>query len=116
MSAAGRLNRSITVERRGAADDGYGNTVSDTWTAVISAEPAEIRPARGGEAVEASKIEARGLVDVLVRQSSRTLQILTSDRIKDARGSEVWNVRYIENRDMRGKFLTLVCESGVADG
>jgi head-tail adaptor len=116
MSAAGSLRRSITVERRGTANDGYGNTLTDTWSPVISAEPAEIRPARGGEAVEAGKIEARGLFDVRVRQSSRTLQIRASDRIKDARGSEIWNVRYIENRDMRGKFLTLVCESGVAHG
>lgn len=116
MSAAGALRHRITVERRTAADDGFGNTVSDTWAAVISDVPAEIRPLRGDEGVEASKIEARGLFEVKVRQSSRTLQIAASDRIKDARTGQLMNVRYIENPDIRGKFLKIVCESGVANG
>ena len=113
---AGRLNRSITIERRGATDDGYGNTVSDAWAAVISNEPAEIRPMRGAEGIEAAKIEARGLFEVRVRYSSRTVQITPSDRIRNARTGDLYNVDYIEQPDMRGKYLRIVCRSGGADG
>lgn len=114
--AAGRLNRRVTVERRTTADDGYGNTVSDVWAAVIENEPAEIRPLRGGEGVEAAKIEARGLVEITVRHSSRTVQITPGDRIRNARSGQLLNINYIENPDMRGKFLKLVCQYGGAHG
>lgn len=115
--SAGQLNRMITAERRSAAADGYGNTVSDTWAAVVENEPAEIRPLRdGGEEMAAAKIEARGLVEILVRYSSRTILIQPSDRIRNTRSGQLFNVHYIENRDMRGKYLRIVCEYGGANG
>ena len=115
--SAGQLNRLIRVDARVAGNDGAGNELTDTWAAVIENEPAEIRPLRGGEAVTAAKLTTSGLVEIRVRYSSRTLAITTEHRIVNARlTSEVYNVRYIEQPDMRGKYLKIVCERGVAVG
>ena len=116
MSAAGRLNRLVTIERRTAASDGFGNIVGDNWASLLTNEPAEIRPLRGDEGIQAAKIEARGLYEVRVRYSSRTLQITEADRMKNPRTGQIMNIAYIENPDMRGKFLKIVCKTGGADG
>lgn len=113
--AAGRLREIVTIERRAGAADGYGNTVA-TWAALITGEPAEIRPLRGGEDVQAQKLSANGLFEITVRYSSRTSQILATDRLKNGRTGQAMNIRYIEQPDMRRKFLKIVCEFGVADG
>lgn len=116
---AGRLNRRVAVQRRAVADDGYGNTVG-AWADLITAEPAEIRPMRANsataETVDAGAVAAVGYVEILVRYSSRTAQIKTSDRLLNARTGEAFNIRAIENPDMRGKYLRLVCQAGVANG
>lgn len=115
--SGGQLNRLINVEARGASDDGYGNAVADTWSTVIANEPAEIRPLRGGEGVEAAKLQGKALVEIRVRHSARTAQITTAHRIANARvAGEFYNVRYIENPDMRGRYLKIVAERGVAHG
>lgn len=116
---AGRLNRRIKIQRRGSGTDGYGNTLGG-WVDLITGEPAEIRPMRSGvstvETIDAAKITAAGYVEILLRHSSRTAQALTTDRIVNERTGEAFNIRSIENPDMRGKYLRLVCQAGVADG
>lgn len=113
--SAGQLNRRITVEARNTSPDIYGNTYAG-WASLIESEPAEIRPLRGDESVEAAKLEMQALVEIRVRYSSRTAQILPAHRIRNTRTSETYNVRYIEQPDMRGKYLKIVAELGVADG
>lgn len=113
--AAGRLRELVTIERRASTGDGYGNTVA-AWAALVTNEPAEIRPLRGGEEVQAQKLSANGLVEVTVRYSTRTAQILETDRLKNARTGRAMNIRYIEQPDLRRKYLKIVCEYGVADG
>lgn len=117
--SAGRLNRRVTIERRGTTPDDYGN-VQSGWSALLSSEPAEIRPIRASsasaETVDAGAMVAVGLVEILVRYSSATAEIRTTDRLKNLRSGEIFNIRAIEQPDMRGKFLRLVCQAGVADG
>lgn len=116
---AGRLNSRVRIERRAATSDIYGNT-QGAWQSLIAGEPAEIRPIRaaspGVEIVDAASIVAAGLVEILVRYSSRTLQIRVSDRLVNTRTGEAFNIRAIENPDMRGKYLRLLCQAGVANG
>lgn len=114
--SGGQLNRVITAERRAAGADAYGNTVTDTWAPIVSNEPAEIRPIRGGEELDAAAVTAKGLVAITVRYSSRTVLIKASDRIRNTRSGQTFNVQYIEQPDMRGKYLRLVCEYGGANG
>lgn len=113
--AAGRLRELVTIERRAGTPDGFGNVVAG-WASLVTNEPAEIRPLRGGEDVQAQKLSANGLIEVTVRYSTRTSQILETDRLKNARTGRPMNIRYIEQPDMRRKFLKIVCEYGVADG
>jgi head-tail adaptor len=117
--SAGRLNRRVTIERRGTTPDDYGN-VQSGWSALVTSEPAEIRPIRtssaAAETVDAASIVAVGLVEVLIRYSSATAAIRTTDRLKNARTGETFNIRAIEQPDMRGKYLRLVCQAGVSDG
>lgn len=117
--SAGQLNRRVTIERRAISADAYGNT-QGAWAALYSSLPAEIRPvktnAASAETVDAGSVVAVGLVEVKLRYSSRTRQILPSDRVIDARAGKVYDIRAIEQPDMRNKYLRLLCQAGVANG
>jgi|AntAceMinimDraft_8_1070364.scaffolds.fasta_scaffold110817_3 head-tail adaptor len=115
--SGGELNRLVTVQARQAEVDIYGNDAAETWADVIASEPAAIRPLRGGESVIAAKLQSTGLVEIKVRYSERTSQISEAHRLVNTRTpAEVYNIRYIEQPDQRGRYLVLTCERGVAHG
>jgi head-tail adaptor len=115
--SGGELNRLISVQGRETSTDGYGNDVAETWADIITAEPAAIRPLRGGESVIAAKLQSTGLVEIKVRYSERTAQIAETHRLVNARTpAEFYNIRYIEQPDQRGRYLVMTCERGVAHG
>jgi head-tail adaptor len=52
-----------------------------------------------------------------VRATPDTQRVAVTDRVVDARDlSRIFAIRFIENLDMRGRYLLLQCEAGVADG
>lgn len=113
MATAGQLRERVTVQRRSEVSDGAGNYLSD-WANLYTSLPARIIPLRGGETVIASKLQGTGIVNIVVRYSSESAAVTTEDRI--VHGSETYNIRYISNEDERDRFLTFMCERGVADG
>lgn len=114
---AGQLRERVRFERRGtSADDGYGNEIA-AW-ATLDTVAAQIRPMGGSESVISAKLEGRSPVEIVVRWSaalgSGADKLTTDDRVVDARAGTVFNIRAIENRDQRRKYLTITCDAGVA--
>lgn len=114
---AGRMRERVAFERRTDTDDGYGNKVG-AWAVLtgLASYPARVSPLRGGEDVTASKLEANGLVEIKVRSCIAMRAVKATDRVRDTRTQQIYNIRYIENKDERDKYITLMCEYGVADG
>lgn len=127
---AGRMRERVAFERRsdlshgqGAghgqpfANDGYGNRIGG-WQVLtgLSSYPARISPLRGGEDVIAEKLQGTGLVEIKVRSCVAMRAVKPTDRVRDTRTDQIYNIRYIENKDERDKYVTLTCEYGVADG
>ena len=105
----------MRFERRADSPDDYGNEMGD-WQPHIKPIWAEVKPLRGGEEVLASKLQGRAIYELLVRSSSETRTITVGDRAIKERTGEAFNIRSVENRDMRNKFLTITCETGTATG
>lgn len=112
---AGQLNRKVRFDARQSSTDKYGNDVAE-WAAIVEDEPAQIRPLRGSEDLIAARITGRQIVEIKVRYSARTVQVTTDHRAVNVATGETYNIRSIENRDERGRYLTMLCESGVANG
>jgi head-tail adaptor len=68
---------------------------------------------RGGETVQASRLEGRQPVVVTIRQSALARTITADWRMRDVRRGDTYNIRSIVPSNDRG-WLELTCEKGVA--
>lgn len=68
---------------------------------------------RGGETVQASRLEGRQPVVVTIRTSPLARTITPDWRMRDVRRGETYNIRSIVSSDDRA-WLELTCEKGVA--
>jgi SPP1 family predicted phage head-tail adaptor len=109
---AARLRERVAFERRDLVDDGHGNKVGD-WREVFRTA-ARIKPMRGAETVQASRLAGEGPVVITVRSSDATRAVTTDLRARDVRKGTIFNIRSIVNPDERNQFLDLECMSGVA--
>ena len=74
---------------------------------------AQIRYLRGGEAVQAARLDGKQPVVVTIRRSD-VADMITSDwKVKDARRGTIFNVRAIVPTEDRA-WLEITAESGVA--
>ena len=113
MARAGKLNRRFRFEQRADQDDGYGNTKA-VWSAVFT-HAGSRRFLRGGETVQAARLEGRQPVIVKIRSSAASRAVTTDWRAVDARSGEIYNIRTVNPTDDR-KYIEFMCEAGVADG
>ncbi|PKB19654.1 SPP1 family predicted phage head-tail adaptor [Novosphingobium kunmingense] len=106
---AGRLNRRVTILRRGAgSDDGYGK-VPGAWQ-VLCARDASIKPARRNEVYEAAGTEGKAELTCWLRHDSVTRTIAETDAVVEggrlyeiaATPMEVGNREGIELRIVAG--------------
>lgn len=109
------MRERVRFQRRRPDVDQFGN-VEGEW-ATLAERSAQIRPMKGSEALEAGKLEGRAPVEIIVRWD-RTIgagatAIVPDDRVIDVRSGTVWNIRGVENRDQRRKYLTVTAEAGV---
>jgi SPP1 family predicted phage head-tail adaptor len=111
MSQASRLFESIAFDAVTSSPDGYGGTIEGF------AEQFIVRAARkflrGGEGVQAARLEGKQPVVLTIRASSQSRTITTDWRARDTRSATVYNIRSVEPSENRA-FLDLLCESGVA--
>jgi len=113
MTTAGDLRESIRLEEQvPGGDDGYGNTLPDTWTA-RSTFPARIRVLKGSETVIAGRLAGTQTVVLTGRYHDAMTPITTAWRAVDTRRGTIFNIRSI-TPDERGDYFDILCQSGVA--
>lgn len=116
---AGDLRQRIGFQRRVQADDGAGNVVAD-WTPFdpVVERSCSLTPTRGGEAVQAARIEGVASWDLWVRNEAATRALTTADRAYDARRPALtFNIVFgPHDMDGDGQWLFLQLTSGGADG
>lgn len=110
---SGNLKHRFRFEQRSDVDDGYGNT-KGAWVAVFT-YAAGRRFLRGGETVQAARLEGRQPVVLTIRSSAASRAVTTDWRCVDARTGEIYNIRTVNPTEDR-KYIDFICESGVADG
>lgn len=109
--AAGKLFFSVAFDKKGAASDGAGGTTT------VFAEQFSCRAAylhlRGGENVQAARLEGQHPQVIQVRASSKTLGVTSDWRIRDKRTGEVFAIRDI-TPGLDRQFIDFLCQKGVA--
>ena len=105
------LQQSIAFDEPTEASNGQGGTVQG-WGERYRCR-AHYRFLRGGETVQAARLEGRQPVVITVRSSSETRQVRTEWRIRDTRTGTEFNIRSIVPTEDR-RFLEITAESGVA--
>ena len=93
------------------ADDGSHGTV-DTLTLRFE-EAAFIRYLRGGETVQASRLQGRQPAVITVRANGQTAPVTTAWTIRDIRRNVDYQIRGAVPTDDR-RFIEFTCEGGVA--
>jgi head-tail adaptor len=105
-----------TADWTGDDGDGAGNYEAG-WLTFIALRSAAIHVRRGGEDVQAARLQGVEAYDVWVRIDRETEQIRTGDRLIDLRDpSRVFGVDFAGNLDRRGRYLLLQCSVGGAEG
>jgi SPP1 family predicted phage head-tail adaptor len=109
--AAGRLQERVLFQSPAPISDGQGGQ-EEGWSQGFECS-ANFMYLRGGETVQAARLEGRQPVVVTIRQSSLSRSINPEWRMVDARRGDIYNIRSIVPSDNR-LYLELTCEKGVA--
>lgn len=105
------LFESVAFDAPVTVDDGYGGT--DTQWQEKFTTRANFKYLRGGETVQAARLEGRQPVVVMIRAHSKSLAVTPAYRMRDVRRGTMYNVRSIVPSDDR-MYVEITVESGVA--
>lgn len=110
-----KLNARIKFQRRSTVIDAFGNKEGG-WVDLGVERFGELKPTRGGEDVQASRLTGKAMFDFWVRSDAGTRSVGTGDLAVDVRTGRAFNVRF--NEDMTGQngWRLMALESGVAGG
>jgi len=108
---AGDLYYMVAFEKKGSQSDGYGGA-ENAWSEQFRCRASFVH-LRGGESVQASRLEGRHPQVISVRASTQTRLATTDWRIKDVRTGDIFAIRDIEPVTDRA-FIGFLCERGVA--
>ena len=103
-----RLDQLITFQSRTESSDEAGGTTS-TWEdfTTVPTVWAKVRPLTGGERLEEGAFNASGMWEFTIRNRS---DISEKDRIRWK--SESYNIRQVNRRGERYRYLVIVAERG----
>ena len=108
--SAGSLYHKVIFDLIEEVEDGKGGF---DQVAVTFETRAHIRFLRGGETVQAARLQGRQPVVVTVRRSSKSMQIDADTVMRDMRTGTVYNIRAVVPTEDR-QFIEITAESGVA--
>jgi head-tail adaptor len=112
MNGAGKLFDKIAFDAPVSTSNGYGG-VTKGWEEAAQVR-ANIKFLRGGEAVQAARLQGKQPVVFTVRTSVTLGLADPSWRIRDLRTSIVYNIRSIIRSEDR-QWLEITAESGVPE-
>lgn len=111
MPQARQLRERIAFEVRAVVADSLGSVEGAFVERFTCA--AGIQAKFGGEAVTAARLAGQQPVIITVRQFADTLEVTPAWRARDVRSGVIYNIRSIADPDAGGKWLELLCQSGV---
>ncbi|WP_192798929.1 head-tail adaptor protein [Brucella anthropi] len=106
---SGQLFHSVAFDKPARRPDGQGGFSG--WDEIATVR-ANIRNLRGGETVQAARLQGRQPVVVTVRNAGVTRMITTDCRMRDLRNGDIYNIRAIVVVESR-QFIEITAESGV---
>jgi SPP1 family predicted phage head-tail adaptor len=112
MTPAGKYTERVGFERKGTLFDGAGGTTTEwapqfeTWAAAMHL--------RGGEAVQAARLDGRHPVVFRVRRSTATRQIAPDWRLRDLRTGTLYAIRDITMPGDDRDHIDILAEGGAA--
>lgn len=113
---AGDLHWRVSFERRVTRNDGYGNQQAE-WVPQFTRR-AYIGPMKGGEDVIAGRLEGRAPTIIVIRHDSQTKAITPDWRAleiaPDGNVAAELAIRQAEDMERERRWITLLCERGVA--
>lgn len=113
-TGAGRLRQEYHFEKREVIEnDGAGNELSD-WVRQFT-QRARRRFLRGGEGVQAARLEGRQPMIIKVRKNPRTATVTTAWRLIDTKSDVSYNIRAISEAE-NPQYFDVLAESGSANG
>lgn len=101
------MPEAVALDEPKTTADEYGRTLG--WDQRFEAR-ANFRYLRGGETVQAARLEGRQVVVVTIRQHAKSQAITSAWRMRDTRRGITYNVRSVVPTDDR-RFLELTCET-----
>jgi SPP1 family predicted phage head-tail adaptor len=110
-NSAGQLTERVAFEQKGSASDGYGGTTTAFVAQFTCA--AGFQHLRGGEAVQAARLQGQHTVIIRVRASSLTKAVTADWRVRDTRKGTVYAIKDLEPETNR-MFVSFTCQSGAA--
>lgn len=112
MTVSGDLRDRVRFDRRGTAQDDYGNTIGlwqdgfTRWT--------QIKPLKGGEEVIGARLSGTQPVIMIVRFDPETSAITTDMRAVDTRSGLEYAITSAADMERRRTWMTLMCVAGRA--
>jgi head-tail adaptor len=107
----GGQTESVVFEAEGNVPDGFGGFTID-WLERHRCF-ARLTYHRGGEEVEAARLQGRSVYKVRIRSCDAARAITPEYRMRDARRGTIYNIREIDAISDRA-WIYIVAESGVA--
>lgn len=111
--SAGKLNRRITIQRRSATLDDYGQE-SSGWTDIATVW-ADVRPIGGREKLRSMAVESTLTHTVLVRYRTDLLPAVAADAWRIVYGTRILQITASMDQDDARKFIIFDCVETGAD-
>lgn len=109
---AGRLYQAVAFDKPVQQSDGQGGTING-WQEQFECR-AHFHLMRGGETVQASRLQGQQPVIVTIRASSDARQIEPGWRIRDARSGTIYQVKEPPRLTEDRAYFEMLAMSGVA--
>lgn len=109
---AGDLYYRVAFDKKGVGSDGGGGTTT-AWSEQFQCRAA-YKHLRGGEGIQAARLEGRHMQLVIVRASIASRQVTAEWRLRDARSGDVFAIRDVTVSNDRA-WVEILCERGVAE-
>lgn len=109
--AAGKLFFKVAFDKKGQASDGAGGTTT-AFVEQFACRAGYVH-LRGGESVQAARLEGQHPQVISVRASSQTRAVTTDWRIRDKRTGDVFAIKDI-TPGLDRQFIDFLCQKGVA--
>jgi len=97
---------------REEVDDGWGGVGLGDWVSQFERNACILLSK--GETVITARLQSVQPALIIVRHDAQTATITAAWRLIETRSGTACNIRTVADMERRGRFITMLCESGVA--